>query len=277
MSEKRFTTKIARLPLRSWVILIVLILVTVTLVGKGINRNKTGGEGAHAVGGDSEDTGDTLMPKNTDTKKKETVKKAIVVIDPGHGGEDCGTCNGELYEKDINLDISLELGSLLEERGVSIVYTRKTDVFVDLAPRAELANGLDAALFISVHVNALADYPNYKGTETLYCPLPEGSDRGNRMDGERFAKITQAKLIEALGTVDNGIIERPNLAVLRKTHMPAIIAEIAYLSNPSDMEKLANPAFRNKAAKALADSVIAALEEMGAFKDEDGVYSLTEQ
>jgi len=106
----------------------------------------------------------------------------------------------------------LKLGKLLEDLGVKVVYTRETDVFVDLDPRVELANRLDATLFISVHSNSLPDNSEYKGTETLYCPS---------------STIVQKELINALGTVDNGIIERPNLVVLRKTVMPAVIAEIA--------------------------------------------------
>lgn len=82
------------------------------------------------------------------------------------------------------------------------------------------------------------------------------------------------KIGKDLGTVDNGIIERPNLAVLRKTVMPAVIAEIAYISNPSDRAKLSDDSFRKKAAQALANAVMKALDEMGAVVDENGTYTI---
>ncbi|HOM01265.1 MAG TPA: N-acetylmuramoyl-L-alanine amidase [Acetivibrio sp.] len=210
-------------------------------------------------------------PSNID---KSRPKEVIVVIDPGHGGEDLGAYNGTFYEKDINLDISLKLGELLEELGVKVVYTRKTDVFIDLDPRVDLANRLDATLFISVHSNSMPDNSDYRGTETLYCPPV--NPKYSKMDGKKLATIVQKELISALGTVDNGIIERPNLAVLRKTVMPAVIAEIAYISSPSDRAKLKDTAFRQKAAQALADAVMKALDEMGAVKDENGGYTIIE-
>jgi len=201
-------------------------------------------------------------------------KEVIVVIDPGHGGEDLGAYNGILYEKDINLDISLKLGKLLEDMGIEVVYTRKTDVFVDLDPRVDLANKLEATLFISVHSNSMPDNSEYRGTETLYCPSL--NPKYSKMDGRKLAIIVQKELVKTLGTVDNGIIERPNLAVLRKTMMPAVIAEIAYISNPSDRAKLSDDAFRKKSAQALANAVINALDEMGAVKDENGTYTIIE-
>jgi N-acetylmuramoyl-L-alanine amidase len=199
-------------------------------------------------------------------------KEVIVVIDPGHGGEDFGTYYGNILEKDLNLDISLKMGSIIEEAGIKVVYTRTEDKDVGLDERAFMANNLDATLFISVHNNSMPDNPSYKGTETLFCPS-QNPVYGN-MDGKKLASIVQSNLINKLNTIDNGIIERPNLVVLRKTKMPAVIAEIAYLSNASDRELLKQAEFRQKAAQALVDSVFEALEVMEAEKDEDGVWKI---
>lgn len=87
-----------------------------------------------------------------------------IVIDPGHGGKDPG-CNGNLYnEKDIALSIGLKLGEILEKnlKDVKIIYTRKTDVFVELEQRAVIANENEADLFISIHCNAASVYATYK-------------------------------------------------------------------------------------------------------------------
>ncbi len=91
------------------------------------------------------------------------------------------------------------------------------------------------------------------------------------MDGKKFAKIVQKELVSTLGMADNGIISRPNLAVLHNTKMPAVLAEIGYFSNASDRAKLASTEFRENAAKALFRAIEKALEEMKVYK-EDGKW-----
>ncbi|MCX7747556.1 MAG: N-acetylmuramoyl-L-alanine amidase [Clostridia bacterium] len=191
-------------------------------------------------------------------------REPLIVIDPGHGGEEWGTYFGKMLEKDVNLDISLKLGALLKKEGIKVSYTRTEDVEVGLRTRAKIANDLDATLFISIHNNKMPDTPDYKGTETLYYPA--ASDEDGEMNGKRLAKIVQEELVETLKTYDNGIISRPNLAVLHRTKMPAVIAEIAYISNALDRERLARSEFRQKAASALSNAVLKALQEMGAQK-----------
>ncbi|HHX17628.1 MAG TPA: N-acetylmuramoyl-L-alanine amidase, partial [Clostridium sp.] len=143
---------------------------------------------------------------------------------------------------------------------------------VGLDERAFMANNLDATLFISVHNNSMPDNPSYRGTETLFCP-PQNPVY-SKMDGEKLADIVQKNLVNMLNTIDNGTIERPNLVVLRKTKMPAVIAEIAYLSNASDRGLLKQDEFRQQAAQALAASVFEALEAMEAEKDEAGIWKV---
>ena len=93
--------------------------------------------------------------------------KFIVVIDAGHGGKDPGAVNGKYYEKTINLNVALELGHLIEEEcsNVQVIYTRKTDVFVELYKRADIANKAKANLFISIHTNSSSSKAAY-GAET---------------------------------------------------------------------------------------------------------------
>lgn len=200
------------------------------------------------------------------------LKEVVVVIDPGHGGEDLGAVKGDLYEKELNLDISLKMGELLENIGINVMYTRKKDIDVGLDERVNIANNIDATLFISVHNNYMPNDAAYKGTETLYC-TPVNVEE-NKMDGQKFAVIVQNKLVSTLNTVNNGTIYRPNLLVLRKTNMPAVIAEVAYMSNSSDRAKLEDDDFRQKAAEALTEAIIEALEFMKAEKYEDGKWMI---
>ncbi|MCX7921943.1 MAG: N-acetylmuramoyl-L-alanine amidase [Clostridia bacterium] len=223
---------------------------------------------AQAVTGQSTSNNNTSVDKPVESKPRE----AIVVVDPGHGGDDQGTYHGDMLEKNINLDISKRLVKLLKNDGINVVITRESDVFVGLKERAEMANNLDAALFISVHNNEMTGQPGYRGTETLYCPSPNTVE--DKMNGKKLAAIVQKELVKTLKTIDNGIISRPNLAVLRRTKMPAVIAEIAYVSNPSDRARLDSAEFRQKAAGALARSVLKALEEMGASRDTSGKLML---
>ncbi|KNY25090.1 N-acetylmuramoyl-L-alanine amidase family protein [Pseudobacteroides cellulosolvens] len=208
-----------------------------------------------------------VMPTPTPVKKE-----VLLLIDPGHGGEDLGTYFDNIYEKVLNLDISLKLGKLLENDGFKVLFTRKEDVFVGLKERSDLANEKDATLFLSIHNNNMPDSPNYKGTETLYCP---GSSGNGKINGERFAQIVQEELVKRLGTIDNGIIARPNLSVLRRTQMAAVIAEIGYISNYSDRIKLNTEYFRQEAAVALHKAVKRTLDEMNVKKQPDNRWIIS--
>jgi N-acetylmuramoyl-L-alanine amidase len=189
--------------------------------------------------------------------KEALPKDQLVVIDPGHGGTDPGAVYGGINEKDLNLDIAKRLNELLKSKNIKTYMTREDDVFVGLYERAYIANDMKATLFVSIHNNAY--YTKYKGTETLYYPQVTSSSGFN---GKRFAQIVQDELIKALGTHNRGIVERPNLVVLKATKMPAILAEIAFMTNSEDLANLKSEEFRQKAAQALCDSIIKALGEV---------------
>ncbi|MFZ5986284.1 MAG: N-acetylmuramoyl-L-alanine amidase family protein [Bacillota bacterium] len=269
------------LPLKVRFSFLIAIFIAISVFSIGFNEyRKSNGPDKKAYLTDnslidSGKTGKDAEEDNKEVNEEPKPKEVIIVIDPGHGGDDLGAYNGKLYEKDINLDISLRLGKLLSKEGIKVVYTREKDVFVDLDPRAKLANDLGATLFISVHSNSMPNNSDYRGTETLYCP-PANSEN-SKMDGRKLAIIVQNELIKALKTVDNGIIYRPNLLVLRKTQMPAVIAEIAYISNPSDRAKLTSSEFKQKAANALSSAVMKALDRMEAKKDENGVWKVIQK
>ena len=112
-----------------------------------------------------------VNPLFADDKKKKNNKIRAIVIDPGHGGKDSGTMGTKRYtqyEKHIALDISLKLGSYIKEAfpDIEIIYTRKTDVFLELWERTELANEKNADLFISVHCDGFTN-PNPSGASVF--------------------------------------------------------------------------------------------------------------
>ncbi len=206
----------------------------------------------------------TVQPPVSATELHAEAKKLLVVIDPGHGGNDVGAVGEsnetETYEKDINLAIALKANEYLQRAGATTYMTRKTDVAVDLFERPEIANGMDTALFLSVHNNSFTSSSAH-GTTVLYYPDGE-PDSETQMTSQRFAQILQEELVDALGRYDRGITDGAEMVVIRETIAPAVITEIAFISNPEELALLKSEEFQDKAAQALCRSVIRALNEM---------------
>jgi N-acetylmuramoyl-L-alanine amidase len=178
----------------------------------------------------------------------------LIVIDPGHGGEDPGASHNGVKEKDINLDVSHRLRALLEELGFRTLMIREKDTFVDLYERAAIANAANADLYISVHSNAHETDSSICGVETLYYPS-EKSETDNR-DNYTLAKIIQQALLAELKTIDRGVIPRPNLVVTRETKMPAVIAELGFITNGQERALLLTEEYRQRCAQALANGIV---------------------
>lgn len=178
-----------------------------------------------------------------------------VLIDPGHGGSETGAIHGGVYEKDINLQISKYLRRMLEDEGIKTYMTRDTDKEVGLYERTEMADRVNADLLISIHNNA--GYKSMTGSMTLYYPYGKVTTGG--LDQLELAQIVQGHLVNGLGMKNLGIIKRPYLAVLRTSNVPAVLAEIGYMSNPYELTKLKNSDFQKKSANALKNAIIEAL------------------
>jgi N-acetylmuramoyl-L-alanine amidase len=101
----------------------------------------------------------------------KTRNENLVVIDPGHGGDEVGALKFEVKEKDLNLPIALKVGEILKQRGVEVAYTHSDDSTVSLDERCQIANRLNPALFVSIHNNS-STKADVQGTETYYyAPL----------------------------------------------------------------------------------------------------------
>jgi len=177
----------------------------------------------------------------------------IVVVDPGHGGKEAGATYGGIYEKDINLKIANYTKEELGKNGVRVYMTRIGDTTTSLSSRTTLANNLNADLFVSVHNNAMTNKSSIKGTEVLY---PTSSIIKNGITSYSLASHLQSVVSSEAGTYNKGIINRNNLYVLNHTKMPAVIVEVAYMTNSSDLKKLKNEEFLEKAGKAIAKGVL---------------------
>ncbi|MBO8129535.1 MAG: SH3 domain-containing protein [Peptococcaceae bacterium] len=191
----------------------------------------------------------------------DPLKDRLVVLDPGHGGSDPGAIGVTgLKEKHVNWVIAKECAQLLEAKGINVVLTRTGDEFVDLYDRAAMANRLGADIFVSIHSNS--NFNRYKqGTSTYYCATvddPLISPRVN--DRIRLAQHIQKEMVRDLGLNDLGLFEA-KFAVLRTTHMPSALVEVAFLSNWYEESLLKQESFRDRAAKAIAEGIIAYLSE----------------
>ncbi|MCD2493566.1 N-acetylmuramoyl-L-alanine amidase [Lacrimispora sp. NSJ-141] len=168
-----------------------------------------------------------------------------VVIDAGHGGRDPGAVYQGRQEKDDALALALAVGEALENAGVDVVYTRTEDVYDTPYEKAVIANNSGADYFISIHRNATASPGGASGIETLVY------SKGG--EAERLAENINEELA-GLGFTDRGITERPNLVVLRRTQMPAVLIEAGFIDSPADNEKF--DAEFNEIATGIADAFL---------------------
>ena len=173
-----------------------------------------------------------------------------VVIDPGHGGKDPGATGGGVREKAVVLNVAKKIAAYLEARGCTVMLTRETDVFVELSDRARMANAAKADLFVSIHCNS-APNSSANGME-VYVHTSRGAD------STRAAHAIYDRLLPASGLNGRGI-KANNYAVLRETKMPAVLVELAFISNDGDRAKLVSEEWLERAAKAIAEGIKAAV------------------
>ncbi|QUI21729.1 N-acetylmuramoyl-L-alanine amidase [Vallitalea pronyensis] len=174
----------------------------------------------------------------------------IVVVDPGHGADDPGAnCNG-LFEKDVNLDMVMYAKKHLDQHDdIKVYYTRLDDTYPTLGERAQLANDIEADFFVSVHNNSFGTKAH--GTETYYLSYSDTEG----LNAYELADIFHDSLIKELDTYDRGT-KKGNFLVLRETDMPAVLLEVAFLSNTEDAKRLKSEVFKKKSGLAIYNSIV---------------------
>lgn len=178
----------------------------------------------------------------------------LVCIDPGHGGSDPGARGLYRYqawinEKEVNLQISRRLATLLERLGYRVIMTRNSDVTVPLDQRARIANEAGADLFLSIHANAALDQ-YARGTEVLYNPARPHGDQNYKLAASVYAALADTMI--RFGVPGRGLKERTDLYVLNATNMPACLIEVAFMTNPSDLEIMMDPDKQQEIVRAIA-------------------------
>ena len=172
-----------------------------------------------------------------------------IAIDAGHGGSDLGASYKGRNEKDDNLRLALAVGQILEDNGIDVVYTRTSDVYNTPFEKAMMGNNSDADLFVSIHRNALPTPNTGSGVETLVF-------NNSGIKSEIAGNINNE--LSKLGFGNRGVIERPNLVVLKRTKMPAVLVEAGFIDNDYD-NMLFDTKF-NQIAQAIARGILGSLE-----------------
>ena len=186
----------------------------------------------------------------------------IVVIDPGHGGEDYGayTYNQSYIEKDIINAVNNYLYyDYIKQKKIMVYFTRVEDENYSLAQRIGLANDINADLFISLHCNFLTSWQGAaRGVETAY----NQKDASKPYNSKWLAEKLQDAFASAVGLDNRGIIKGADLKVLRLAKMPACLLEMGFISDSVDAATLSNGSMQKRAAEAIEQVVEEALEEM---------------
>lgn len=236
---------------------------------------------------------DTLKDKKeSNLPKPSKLKNKIIVLDPGHGGKDCGAQVNKICEKDVILKISKKLEKLLKDKGYQVYLTRTKDIYINLVDRTKFANDKNADIFVSIHANALdkksKNYKTASGIETYFLSTARSerarkvAELENKDDVEvmnYFSKLSflnsinsqrllasnklaldiqQGMLmttrVEYNETIDGGVREGP-FWVLAGALMPSVLVEVGYMTNDGDLKKIQMSSYQSILAEGIVRGI----------------------
>lgn len=193
----------------------------------------------------------------------KTLYDKIVLIDVGHGGSDPGASVGHTDEKALNLEISLKVLELFEKgnSGIKAYVTRTDDYFLELSERTRIGNEI-ADLFVSIHNNTYIADTSVNGTETQYrqTPVAGADESGSRfyMSNRHLAELVQSNIVALIGSRDRGVVSRDNLVVLNTSTIPAVLVEVGFMTNPSELKSISSDEYQQQVAQGIYNGIIAA-------------------
>ena len=192
----------------------------------------------------------------------------IIILDAGHGGEDPGAIGVTgVYEKDLNLELVLEIGKILEEKGYIVVYTRTDDKLLyneeqnvkgirkiyDLKNRCEAANKYPDSVFVSIHMNSFGD-GKYSGLQVYYSPEDEAS--------RLLADKIQSSVRDSLQKDNNRTIKQGDgMYLLENTEPTSVLIECGFLTNQTECEKLSQKEYQKELSFSIVCGIIEYVEE----------------
>ncbi len=185
-----------------------------------------------------------VIQTETEIKPKKPPIKNKVVLDPGHGGTDYGAIREGINEKDITLDLTQRVASILKSKGYKTAMTRTDDIYIGLQERCDFTETENPEIFVSIHVNSAVATDPY-GIETHYYHEPS----------KELAEVIQKHLIQNIDTKDRGIL-KSKFYVINHTDVPAVLVETGFLSNPNERAELITEKRKQATAKAIAEGII---------------------
>lgn len=186
----------------------------------------------------------------------------IIILDPGHGGIDGGAvAKSGLLEKDVTLDIALELRDYLQEAGALVLMTREEDKDLadedisiirqrkvqDLQRRLDLVNNSGGDMFVSVHLNAIPS-PKWRGAQTFYNRTIE--------ENEYLAKFVQSEIRRNLENTNRVAKPIGNVYLIKKAEIPGVLVEVGFLSNVEEAELLGTKEYQQKVAASIYQGIL---------------------
>ena len=205
------------------------------------------------------------------SKSTNAQSKVTIVLDAGHGGEDGGCEGNGLIEKDLNLDITLQVASLLREQGVNVVLTRETDVLLydvnsdyqgkkkaqDVRNRLKIAQGQENPVLVSIHMNYFAQ-TQYSGLQVWYSK--------NDARSKALANLIQSNVKNTLQPNNKRVIKEATSSIflLHNATFPAVLIECGFLSNPDEARALCDAEYRHQLANAIFQSIMTYISQNNA-------------
>ena len=194
---------------------------------------------------------------------------ALVVIDPGHGGQDSGTIKNGMIEKELTLEVAQRVERLLQERGLVVALTRADDTYVSLLDRATMANSQPEAVFVSIHFDeggrsAATGIETYYATHASSFPervaswlpfLQRTSSEPPNVESQSLAASIQESLVARTQAANRGTRPQQFFVIANVRH-PAVLVEGGFLTNRDEATKLANADYREQMAIGIAGGIL---------------------
>ena len=182
----------------------------------------------------------TSSPKYTQEKNSK-----VIVIDAGHGGKDCGALRDNIFEKNITMDVSKKVQNILQKKGYKVYMTRTYDTNVSLEDRTIFTEGINPAVFVSIHVNS-CNSENPRGIETHYY-------HDNSLE---LADYVHRNLTKKISHTTNRGLFKSRFYVINHTTVPAILVEIGFISNTAERNELITNQRQQTTAEGIVDGII---------------------
>lgn len=200
---------------------------------------------------------------------KKTDPFALVILDPGHGGQDSGAIAGNVSEKDLTFDIAQRLNRILGAHGISTLLTRTSDSYVSLSDRTQLINRAKDAIVVSIHFND-GPRPEVSGIETYFSAqqatagttmaswlpfLQKITSTESNLESQSLAQFIQLQLVAHTQAVNRGT-KAQQFYLLANVRHPAVLVEGGFLTNRTEIGKLADAKYREQLAVAISAGIL---------------------